>query len=124
MWTEMYYYPDEDNHAPVFHCYALKDNDTVINGNLYHKLYHSTDTIFTEDKLIGGLREDNKKVYYYSIKTVSFSPECKYTDIAKDTEILLYDFSFKIGDTVCNYGPNNRLIRVTNRPSTYPCQYR
>ena len=116
MWTEMYYYPDEDGHAPVFHCYALKDNDTTINGNLYHKLYHSTDTIFTEDKLVGGLREENEKVYYYSIVPVSFSPEYKFTDIPKDSEVLLYDFSFKIGDTVCNYGPNNSLIRVTNGP--------
>jgi hypothetical protein len=112
MWTEMYYYPFGDTMpSPVFHCYALKNNDTTINGNLYHKLYHSTDTIFTEDKLVGGLREENKKVYYYSIVPVSFSPEYKYTDIPKDSEVLLYDFSLKIGDSI---GPfTEHPIRVT-----------
>ncbi len=95
VWTEMYTnpYPDEFS---VFHCFALKNNDTIINNLVYHKLYHSTDTNFTEKTLCGGLREENRKIYYYSINPIS------YTDmtIPSDTEVLLYDFSLKLNDTL------------------------
>ncbi len=95
MWTEMYYglYPD---YEVVFHSYALKDKDTTINGKVYHKLYHSIDTMFTEDELCGGLREDNKRVYYYSIQPI----ELRFTNIEADTEVLLYDFSLELLDTI------------------------
>jgi hypothetical protein len=71
MWTEMYYglYPD---YEVVFHSYALKDKDTTINGKVYHKLYHSIDTMFTEDELCGGLREDNKGCITIPFNLLSF----------------------------------------------------
>jgi len=95
IWTEMYSneYGGEDN---GFHCFALKDNDTIINGKLYHKLYLSRDTTFTEDKVIGGLREEEKKVYYYTIKPIKYQS----FNTVPNTEELLYDFSLKEGDTI------------------------
>ncbi len=117
VWTEMYTnpYPDEFS---VFHCFALKNNDTIINNLVYHKLYHSTDTNFTEKKLCGGLREENRKIYYYSINPIS------YTDmtIPSDTEVLLYDFSVKLNDTLrsIQYGyPVGGLWYVTKIDSTF-----
>ncbi len=62
LWTEAYYNPYPDEYS-LFHAFALKDGDTTIKGKLYHKIYHSTDTIFTENKLCGGIREENKKIY-------------------------------------------------------------
>ena len=95
MWTEMYFNP-YPNEFSKFHSFALKDNDTTINGKLYHKIYHSNDTTFTEANLCGAIREENKKVYYYSIESLTFP----FTGIKAKTEALLYDFSLKLGDTI------------------------
>lgn len=89
----MYFNPYPNNYSE-FHCFALKDNDTTINGKLYHKLYQSTDTLFTEAKLCGGIREENKKVYFYPIDPSLYW----YDNLAK--ELILYDFSLKLGDTI------------------------
>jgi len=97
-WTEMYFNPFPDEYT-VFHSFALKDGDTVINGKHYHKLYYSTDTSFTEEKLCGAIREENRKIYYYSIDSIPL----EYTGIAPATEVLLYDFNLKTGDTIYNY---------------------
>lgn len=80
----------------IFHIYALKDNDTTINGKLYHKLYNSEDTIFTEKELCGGIREENKKVYFYALDSLSYPME----QTIPGTEYLLYDFSLKVGDII------------------------
>jgi hypothetical protein len=93
VWTE-YFHPAYG--SGIYHNFALKDNDTIIKGKSYHKLYHSYDTIFTEDKLCGGLREENKRVYFYSIDSVT----CLNAPIPIDTEIILYDFNLKFGDTI------------------------
>lgn len=95
VWTEMNFFPYPD-YGYEFHSYALKDSDTIIDGKLYHKLYHSTDTIFTEDKLCGGLREEDKKLYYYSIKEIPYL----LTKITEGTEVLLFDFSLNSSDTL------------------------
>jgi hypothetical protein len=100
MWTEMYYRPYslDTSNRQIFHCYALKDEDTTINEELYHKIYHSVDTIFTEDKLCGGIREENKRVYFYPIDSIPYPYLRTYP--SKKTEFLLYDFSLKPGDSI------------------------
>lgn len=95
LWTEMYFNPYPREYSE-FHCFALKDNDTTINSRLYHKLYYSTDTLFTEDNLCGGLREENKRIYFYAIGSSLY----QQTGIHADTEVLLYDFSLNIADTI------------------------
>jgi len=95
MWTEMYYNPWPDESAK-FHCFALKNSDTIINGNLYHKLYHSEDTIFTEDKLCGGIREENGVIYYYSINTLPYN----LMEMQNNTEVKLFNSNFELGDTL------------------------
>ncbi len=95
IWSESFhpgggYYPNK------YHYFALKDNDTIIKGNEYHKLYFSYDTTFTEENICGAIREENKRVYYYSINSLS----CVNTPMPTDTEIVLYDFNLQIGDTI------------------------
>lgn len=99
IWTEMYFnpYPNENL---KFHCFALKDNDTIINNKIYHKLYHSTDTLFTETKLCGGIREENRKVYFYAIDSIPYLGMLTFP--SKKTESILFDFSLKLGDTIKN----------------------
>ncbi|MBL7797067.1 MAG: T9SS type A sorting domain-containing protein [Saprospiraceae bacterium] len=85
-------------------------NDTIVNGLVYWNLtktnlceywpdqqgknVYST-TLDLHEKLIGGLRESGKKVFYLN-----------YTD---NKEIILYDFDFEVGDTIV-YDPNNFTI--------------
>ena len=95
VWAE-YFHPQGGYYPNVYHYFALKDNDTIIKKNQYQKLYLSYDTIFTEDKFCGGLREENKKVYYYSVAPLN----CTNRPVPVDTEIILYDFNLKLGDTI------------------------
>ncbi len=95
IWTQMSPNPSYFEHD-IFHIYALKDNDTTINGKLYHKLYNSEDSIFTEKELCGGIREENKKVYFYALDSLPYPRE----QTIPGTEYLLYDFSLKIGDMI------------------------
>ena len=65
--------------------------DTIINEVLYKKLcLESGDTISPKIKAIGGLREENKKVYYSGETILA----------ATDGEYLLYDFTKEVGDTI------------------------
>lgn len=70
--------------------YTIK-GDTTINEIVYHKLcLESGDIINPKSRTIGGIREENKKIY------------CKGETILSDTydEWLLYDFTKQIGDTI------------------------
>jgi len=99
IWSE-YFFDDAFLPARVYHYFALKDNDTIINNLEYHKLYCSFDTVFTEDDLCGGLREENKRVYYYSLKYLDY--EILNEPVPVDTEIILYDFNLQLGDTIAS----------------------
>ena len=73
--------------------YGLK-GDTIINDTLYNKLYTLSDTALLNENLqdyIGGFRRDGQKVF--------FKPSNWTYD-----EILLYDFSASIGDTIWHKG--------------------
>lgn len=102
VWAE-YFHPSGGHYPNTYHYFALKDNDTIIKGYIYHKLYFSYDTIFTEAKLCGGIREENKRVYYYSIDSLT----CVNRPIPVDSEIILYDFNLELHDTII--GPEFRV---------------
>lgn len=71
--------------------YAIH-GDTTINEVEYKKLcLESGDTINPKIKAVGGLREENKKVYYNG-RTLLAGTDGK--------EYLLYDFTKQIGDTI------------------------
>lgn len=69
--------------------------DTIINSELYKKVYELTDTTFpvSVGQFCGGLREDSLKRIYVINCMCSFPG-------AGDDEVLLYDFSKCVGDTV------------------------
>lgn len=103
LWTEMHYTPEpyELGNNRIFHSFALRSGDTLIGSKTYHKLYHSFDTSHSSSTLCGALREENRKVYYYSINPITFpKPTHATMTIAANTEVLLYDFNLRLGDTV------------------------
>lgn len=78
---------------PVDSYSILIDGDTVINGNVYHKLYtpivvHGTSCTYELPGYKGAFRNDtlNRKVYYVPPSSPS--------------DTLLYDFNLQAGDTI------------------------
>lgn len=79
--------------------YGLK-GDTLINDTIYNKLYTLSDTTLLDENLenyIGGFRQDGEKVW--------FKP-AYWTE----PNILLYDFSASVGDTVWH----NACLHLSN----------
>jgi hypothetical protein len=72
--------------------FALTEEDTIINNLTFKKLYLFTDSVFdiSTAQCIGGLREENKKVYY-NVETYF---QGQYFERG-----LLCDFSLSKGDT-------------------------
>jgi len=96
-----------DSHFPIMpgdywllykYQYQIK-GDTTINGVDYKKLYSMNyDSLLVEDvEFFGSIREDSLKRVYYLDKNTVNSPLGNNND---STEILLYDFSLNIGDTI------------------------
>ncbi|MBN1414512.1 MAG: T9SS type A sorting domain-containing protein [Bacteroidales bacterium] len=98
VWSEIYYPPAFSGDQPTCQSYVLFNEDTVINDKTYHKLYRLNDTVIDRQNAIymGGIREDSSKRVYYLGKHPFPS------DYPEDEELLLYDFSVDIGDTVRN----------------------
>ncbi|NCA80112.1 MAG: T9SS type A sorting domain-containing protein [Sphingobacteriia bacterium] len=70
--------------------YTIK-GDTTINEIVYNKLcLVSGDTINPRIRAIGGIREENKKIYYIGETILANTYD----------EFLLYDFTKEIGDTI------------------------
>ncbi len=68
------------------------EGDTIINDTTYQKLIIETgDTANPEIRTAGGIREVGKKVYYIGEDCLGH-PNYE--------EVLLYDFSKKVGDTI------------------------
>lgn len=65
---------------------GLQNHDTTINGTTYHSLYRLSGAGTTITEWIGGLRESDKKIYYYNYSV--------------QNEQLLFDFNVAVGDTV------------------------
>lgn len=65
--------------------------DTVIDNKTYNKLHLELDyTLNPIIRVIGGIREENKKIYYTGETVLA----------ATNGEYLLYDFTKQIGDTI------------------------
>jgi hypothetical protein len=98
-WTVVYYSrhcEEEPLYTTVFH-YQLY-GDTVISGNTYRKLGVTIlNSGITTPEIIGGLREENKKVYYFSLPATSTS---QIGTLFSGREALLYDFNAIAGTTV------------------------
>ena len=97
VWSEVYWKPvSEPCPRWVYNKYALFNEDTIINGIKYHKLYHTNNTEITVENsvCIGGIREDSLKRVYVNSSIFQVVPEIK--------EVLLYDFSLNEGDTLFN----------------------
>jgi hypothetical protein len=66
--------------------------DTSINEIIYNKLcVESGDILNPKIISIGGIRELDKKIYFYGQNPLGLSP---------DGEVLLYDFTRQVGDTI------------------------
>lgn len=105
IWSEVYHYsepiwPDTVVKRASYERYTVNGEDTIINEIGYKKLYMFYDSVFNKEKAtcIGGIREDENKRVYFKGDTVihDFKP------IMNDDkeEILLYDFSVEVGDTI------------------------
>ncbi|PID94383.1 MAG: hypothetical protein CSA95_02900 [Bacteroidetes bacterium] len=83
--------------------------DTIISSVAYHKVYKLNDTIYPLDpgQYCGAIREDNSKHIYV------IGCECTFPG-SGEGEVLLYDFSKSVGDTVFvgidGLGPEGYLI--------------
>ncbi len=96
VWSE-YYWSSES--PAVYNKFALFNEDTLINGITYKKLFHTANhsSITPENSsCIGGIREDSLNRVFASISIGGFvTPETQ--------EILLYDFNLNEGDTIRRY---------------------
>lgn len=89
-----YWIPGNDPYSNIF---GILNQDTLINNNLYHKLYKFKDDYLLPDsaEYIGAIREEAKKVYYIGPDYFGVSP-------FDSVDIILYDFSLSVGDTFTN----------------------
>ena len=107
VWSEMYNpsFGDDDEYTK-FERFTLTGEDTLINNIQYKKLYIYLDKTFNKSnaRCVGGIREDDQKKVYLKCDSVvhRFKP---YWILTPMNEILMYDFSLEIGDSIIgNYG--------------------
>lgn len=89
--------------------YVLQ-GDTIINNITYKKVSRNIGTQSAPVyKGVGGLREENKKVFY-----IGLSYQEKFGDVSDGKDILLYDFNKQLGDTLSFHyalGKVNSIIK-------------
>lgn len=106
----------EGEHIAYFWSY-ISEGDTIINGKMYSNILLREDCFYEvnrdgEEKheysstvcdLIGGIREENKRVLFYrynSSKSDWAKAVCPAYVLPIEKEHLLFDFSLEEGDTV------------------------
>jgi hypothetical protein len=99
VWSEVYYQAREEGEPSksIYERFTISGEDTVISETTYKKLYIFYDSIFNKDNAtcIGGIREDSlKRIYYFGDALHFLKP------LYANKEILLFDFSLEIGDTI------------------------
>jgi hypothetical protein len=98
VWSEMY---SSEETLVVYERFTVTGEDTLINNLQYRKLYIFYDEIFdkTNARCVGGIREDEQKKVYLKCDSIvhRFKP---YWILTPMDEILMYDFSLEIGDTI------------------------
>ena len=74
--------------------------DTVLKSNTYSKVYYLPDSEndFDLGIYLGGLREEDKKIYYMGTLPERYDAICG--DYPDSVDLLLYDFNLGIGDTL------------------------
>lgn len=120
IWSEIYQPPlDMHGNFPcaIYERFTLNGEDTIINDITYKKLFIFYDSVFNESKAkcIGGIREDeNKRIYFKGNTAVHDFKPMNY--MYNFEEIILYDFSLRIGDTIRNINcrPDDDQLVVTS----------
>lgn len=112
-WSEWYEYsyPDGYPYKEAYETFSVNGEDTLINGKTYTKLFMDRQTVYKlseagggkeelkEMVYVGGLREENKKIWFLGDTIIHH-----LKPISINEEILLYDFSLEVGDTVRTSG--------------------
>ena len=97
-------------------------NDTIINGNTYHKLYNSdiTSSDTLNSNYTGAIREVNKRIYLHldSLSAHNITFFCRWWN-GSDTsvlnkDLLLYDFNVSVGDTILYDYLDSTKIEITS----------
>jgi hypothetical protein len=113
VWSEVYWKPiSQSGSRWVYNQYALFNEDTVINGITYHKLFHtnaSTKITRGNSECIGGIREDSLKCILFR----DFNKSHEYSFLNKYGEILLYNFNLKVNDTIRNSSDFSNIVGVS-----------
>ena len=103
IWSEVYCPSMSSGLGPILERFALPGEDTVINSLVYKKLFIFYDTVFNRENAIyvGGIREDSLKRVYFKGDTIihEYKPMIDFYDYE---EVLFFDFSVNIGDTIQN----------------------
>lgn len=101
VWSEMYNPSMSDDEYTKYERFTVTGEDTMINNILYKKLYLFLDKTFNKDnaRYVGGIREDDHKKVYFKCDSIvhKFKP---YWIPPPMNEIVLYDFSLKVGDSI------------------------
>lgn len=102
IWSEKYTAPMYPGEPPTFYIYALFNDDTTINSIQYHKLYILYDSVIVKSKAayIGAIREDSTRKIYYKGDHIFWQIDDELLN--ENNEVLLYDFSVNVGDTIRN----------------------
>jgi hypothetical protein len=101
VWSEIYIKPwGEPAPRWDYNKYALFNEDTVINGMAYHKLFrtHASEITRENSECIGGIREDSLKNIWFFCIVYPYKPKPPLLYV--QDEIKLYDFNVSIGDTI------------------------
>lgn len=101
IWSEKYTHAWNSGLQPTFYTYALFDEDTIINSIVYNQLFLLYDTVIAKDNAtyIGAIREDSSHRIFF----LGDGHFCGIgTQPNENGEIILYDFSADVGDTIRN----------------------
>jgi hypothetical protein len=102
-WHEAYSYYEGNR----YEAYTITGEDTIMNDFTYKKLffYYTAEFDPNSAKCIGGIREDENKRVYYRGEVVHYLKPSEsamgiYGGGLFGNEVLLYDFSLSVGDTL------------------------
>jgi hypothetical protein len=100
----------------VYENFALSGEDTIINDISYKKLYIFYNKTFDKNqaKCIGGIREDEHKRVYFRGDSLIHHYKPIWVSEPPVEEIMLYDFSAEIGDTVMFDLDNGIFLCIKN----------
>ncbi|MBN1925042.1 MAG: T9SS type A sorting domain-containing protein [Prolixibacteraceae bacterium] len=102
VWSEVYTKPlsDETYPSSVFSKYTFFDEDTVVNGITYQKMFTSNVVDITRENSVctALVREDSTRKVWMRKNTADLEP-----NVNENGEYLLYDFGLEEGDTINAY---------------------